>query len=168
MTSEMLTEIEESDDFESYPAQQYLPAGSSIDTRLLTLELPADSYNGIGLHVARGAGEVVPGMVEGQSLALRCGHSPTMQQQMAYLNLKWKCTRVRFAYSSVGQMPLRLHFEDEHGNDLVGSGASVLPPGWADFRAPEGQYIARIRATSFHHGCVDSLTIWHNGEPLGA
>jgi hypothetical protein len=160
--------IIETDDFNSYLTQEFMKTGSSIHTRLLRLELPLNSYHGIGLHGVRGAGEVVPGMVDGQSLALRCGYSGDSQRQHVFMHLKWKCKRVRFAYSSVNNSSLVVDFFDE--NDKRLGDAIVLPPGWVDFEAEEGDYITKISLITSYHGSVDSLTIWHEEgrtqEPL--
>jgi hypothetical protein len=160
--------IIETDDFNSYLTQEFMRVGSSIHTRLLRLELPLDSFDGIGLHVVRGAGEVVPGMVDGKALALRCGFTGGEQSQHVFMHLKWKCTRVRFAYSSIAAGSLAVDFYDEHDNHLKQT--SVSPPGWVDFEAAEGDYITRIKLNSSYHGSVDSLTIWHEEgrtqEPL--
>jgi len=154
--------IVEDDNFNNYMTQQFLSAGSNIHTRLMRLELPLDSYHGIGLHVVRGAGELVPGMVEGMALALRCGHSSAERRQFASMHLKWKCTQVRFAYSGTHKLPLEVSFYDEHDNEL--GHTSVTPPGWVDFKAAQGDYITRLQVVSSYHGCVDSLTIWHEGD----
>ncbi|SFS24904.1 hypothetical protein SAMN03159318_01152 [Pseudomonas sp. NFACC42-2] len=154
--------IVESDDFNNYLTQQFLRVGSSIHTRLMRLELPLGSYHGIGLHVVRGAGETVPGMVTGMSLALRCGHSPTEQSQYVFMHLKWKCKRLRFAYSSTQIHRLSATFYNEYDNEL--HHVAVTAPGWVEFAAAGNEYITKVKLVSSHHGCVDSLTIWHEGD----
>ncbi|VVO24716.1 hypothetical protein PS834_04498 [Pseudomonas fluorescens] len=150
----------EFDDFESYPLQEFLEAGSVISTRLLDFELPRSSFPGIGLHQVRTAAELVEGMIEGKALALRCGSSNALQ--LAQLKLKFRCVRVRFGYSSKGVDSAKFSFFDE-SNQLLGV-RDVAPRTWVDFQVEDGATVVRIDVLSVLHGAIDSLTIWHSGE----
>ncbi|MNS72798.1 hypothetical protein D3C72_1062180 [compost metagenome] len=155
-----VAEIEESDDFESYPAREFMGPGSKIVTRLVTLELPRSSQLGIGLHVARGAGESIPGMVEKKTLALCCGGGGDILR-LAHLHLTWRCTRIRFAYSSIGDGATFKFFGEDSlplEERWVGSGA------WVHFQDPEGRLVVRIDVEGKWHGCIDNFTVWHRGE----
>ncbi|NMY95335.1 hypothetical protein [Pseudomonas proteolytica] len=154
------TLIIEFDDFESYPLQEFLEAGSVISTRLLDFELPRSSFPGIGLHQVRTAAELVEGMIEGKALALRCGSSNALQ--LAQLKLKFRCVRVRFGYSSKGVDSAKFSFFDE-SNQLLGV-RDVAPRTWVDFQVEDGATVVRIDVLSVLHGAIDSLTIWHSGE----
>ena len=156
--------ISESDDFESYPVIEFVGPGRVIPTRLVDLELPLSSPTGIGLHIVRGAGELVPGMVEGRALVLRCGGAA--QIQLAVLRLKWHCARVRFGYSSIGQESASFTFFDENHQAL--GVCEVTPPSWVDFQAIEGRTISYINAVSRLHGSVDSLTVWYHEASNGS
>ena len=156
-------ERSESDNFDSYPSKDFQGPGSVIDTRLLTLEAASDSISHIGLHNVRTAGEQQPGMVEGKSLAVFCGGGGTGASQTAFMRFKWKCTRVRFAYSSVRPASATFIFFDEHDKSL---GEREVPsPAWIDFQADDGDVITRIEIRTTMHGSIDSLTIWHHGVP---
>lgn len=155
-----VTEIEESDDFESYPKKEYLRPGSTIDTRLLTFELPGDSRQGIGLHLVRTDAEITPGMLEGQSLALCCGGA-LHQLRRARLLLKWKCSRIRLAYATTGE-GATFRFIGE--GDLVLEERWVESRTWVHFQDPQDRRVRCIEVESLQHGSIDSLTVWHNGQ----
>lgn len=148
------------DDFESYPNQEYLGAGTIINTRLLDFELPASSPPGIGLHPVRTAGELVPGMIEGKALAVRCGSANTMQ--LSRLKFKFRCARVRFGYANTGTDIATFKFFGEN-NQLLGT-REAATRAWVDFEAENGAKIVRIDVLCLVHGAIDSLTIWHGGE----
>lgn len=155
-------ERSESDSFDSYPASEFQLPGRVIDTRLLTLQAAGDSAARIGLHLVRTEGEQEPGMVEGKSLAVVCGGA-TGAPQSAFIRLKWKCTRVKFASSSAGVNSVRFTFFDEHDKTL--GEREVSSPEWVDFRAENGDFITRMNIRSTTHSSIDSLTIWHLGVP---
>ncbi|MBN2976123.1 hypothetical protein [Pseudomonas lactucae] len=150
----------ESDNFEGYSTKEYLGPPSLIETRLLDLELPATSPRGIGIHVVRGKGEEVPGMVEGRSLALRCGGPD--QLQLVTLRLKKNCERIKFAYSGVSVESATFTFFDQNNNVL--ETRDVVPPSWVDFQDVERRLVTHVNVVSRMHGCLDSLTIWYRPE----
>lgn len=152
--SQLLYEV---DDFEEYPKVEFRGLGSVIKTKLVDLELPEDSYPGIGLHVARGENEVVPGMVEGNALALRCGS--VQSSQLAILRLTRKCVRVRFGYSSTGKDGATFTAFDE--NDQVLATREVIAPDWVEFQATDDQMISYINVVSLVHGSIDSFGVWY-------
>lgn len=156
-----VTEIEEFDDFESYPAREYLGPGNFIDTRLLKFELPRDSHKGIGLHVVRTPPENIPGMLEKQALALCCG-GVVGQPRTAHLLLKWKCSRIKFAYATTDKSATFKFF----GDGIEPLGERTPESGtWVDFQDSQGRLVHKIVVESSDHGSIDNLTIWHNGEP---
>ncbi len=155
-----VTEIEEFDDFESYPGKEYLGPGSTIDTRLLTLELPRDSHRGIGLHSVRTQAEITPGMLEGRSLALCCG-GVLEQLRRVRLLLKWKCSRIKLAYATTGEGGTFRFFGE---GDLLLEERWVTSRTWVDFKDPQGQLVHYIEVESLMHGSIDNLTVWHKGE----
>lgn len=151
----------ETDDFESYSVRENASPGTTIDTRLLQFHLPSNSIRGIGLHQVRTPGEIIPGMVEGKALAVNC--YDIQQTQHSYLNLKWKCSRVRFAYSCVAVSDLTVTIIGRAGVTL---GTRIVKTGtWFDFSAAKGNVITRLNLESHRHGSIDSLTLWHFGEP---
>ncbi|MGA3799441.1 hypothetical protein ACPCYX_16970 [Pseudomonas fluorescens] len=155
-----VAEIEEYDDFESYPVKEFLRPGSVIDTRLLKFVLPESEAQGIGLHLARTEPEIIPGMVEGKTLALCCG-GPVGRLRLARLLLKWKCTRIRLAYSTAGEgATFRFIGQDDQllEERWVESGT------WVHFQVTQGQLVCRIDVESSDHGSIDNLTVWHRGE----
>ncbi|WP_458370151.1 hypothetical protein [Pseudomonas fluorescens] len=159
-----LTDIEEFelfDDFESYPAKEYLGPGSIIDTRLLKFELTRDSHKGIGLHVVRTPPENFPEMLQGKALALCCGGLPE-QLRRARLLLKWKCSRVKFAYATTGEGATFRFIGD---GDLLLEERWVESRNWVDFQDLQGRLLHCIEVESLQHGSIDNLTVWHKGEP---
>jgi len=156
-----VTEIEEFDDFESYPKKEFLRPGSTIDTRLLKLELPQDSHTGIGLHVVRTEPEDFPEMLKGKALALCCGGA-SEQLRRARLPLKWKCSRIRFAYATTGEGAT---FKFIGEGDLLLEERWVESRTWVNFQAPQGRLLHCIEVESLKHGSIDNLTIWHKGDP---
>lgn len=159
-----LTDIEEFelfDDFESYPASEYLGPGSLIDTRLLKFELPRDSPKGIGLHVVRTPPENFPEMLQGKALALCCGGLPE-QLRRARLLLKWKCSRIKFAYATTGEGATFRFIGD---GDLLLEERWVESRIWVDFQDLQGRLLHCIEVESLQHGSIDNLTVWHKGEP---
>ena len=155
-----VTEIEEFDDFESYPKKEYLGPGSIIDTRLLKFELPRDSPKGIGLHVVRTPPENFPEMLQGKALALCCGGLPE-QLRRARLLLKWKCSRIKFAYATTGEGATFRFIGD---GDLLLEERWVESRTWVDFQDLQGRLLYCIEVESLQHGSIDNLTIWHKGE----
>ena len=101
-------------------------------------------------------------MVEGKSLAVVCGGG-TGTPQSAFIRLKWKCTRVKFASSSHGDNSVSFTFFDEHGKRL--GEREVNSSAWVEFEAVKGDFITRIDIRSTRHSSIDSLTIWHLGVP---
>jgi hypothetical protein len=152
----------ESDNFDSYPTSEFQLPGKVIDTRLLTLQAAGNSAARIGLHLVRTEGELEPGMVEGKSLAVVCGGG-TGTPQSAFMRLKWKCTRVKFASSSHGDNSVSFTFFDEHGKRL--GEREVNSSAWVEFEVVKGDFITRIDIRSTRHSSIDSLTIWHLGVP---
>lgn len=155
-----VAEIEESDDFESYPVKEYLRPGSVIDTRLLKFVLPESEAQGIGLHQVRTDPETIPGMVEGKTLALCCG-GPVGHLRLARLLLKWKCTRIRLAYSTAGEGAT---FRFIGLDDQLLEERRVESGTWVHFQVTQGQLVCRIDVESSDHGSIDNLTVWHRGE----
>lgn len=148
--------VSESDDFESYPPIER--TRNPIVTKLATLEMGLPLVSNIGLHLARGAGEHVPGMVEGQSFAIYCyGGSGS---QLAILRLRSECKRVRFGFSNAGTSSVTFIYYDKLGQELGRRVASEAT--WMDFQAPEGRTVSYIEIKSTAHGSIDSLTIWHH------
>ena len=156
-----VTEIEEFDDFESYPKKEFLGPGSTIDTRLLKLELPRNSHQGIGLHLVRSKEEMASNKVGGQALALRCGGAPDILQRVR-LMLKWKCSRVKLAYVTTGASAT---FRFMGAGDLLLEERRVESDNWVDFHDLQGRLLHCIEVESLYHGSIDNLTIWHQGEP---
>ncbi|PNB72967.1 hypothetical protein C1X64_17300 [Pseudomonas sp. GW456-E7] len=156
-----VTEIEAFDDFESYPKKEFLRPGSTIDTRFLKLELPRDSHTGIGLHVVRTPSENFPEMLKGQALALCCAGA-LEQLRRARLLLKWKCSRIRFAYATTGE-GATFRFMGE--GDVLLEERWVKSRTWVNFQAPQGHLLHYIEVESLMHGSIDNLTIWHKGDP---
>ncbi|CRM19773.1 hypothetical protein [Pseudomonas sp. 25 R 14] len=155
-----LSTINDSDNFDSYPNQEFLPPGSRVDTRLVVLDLPSTSTSTISIHDVRTAGENVPGMVGGRSLAVFCGGGSG--PQLAYMRFKWKCTRVRFGYSNIGTHSVTFIAYDQQNKPL---GQRVVHSGtWVEFEAPVGGTITHVSVLSTQRGSIDSLTIWHRGE----
>lgn len=155
-----LSTINDSDNFDSYPNQEFLPPGSRVDTRLVVLDLPSTSTSTISIHDVRTAGENVPGMVGGRSLAVFCGGGSG--PQLAYMRFKWKCTRVRFGYSNIGTHSVTFIAYDQQNKPL---GQRVVHSGtWVEFEAAVGGTITHVSVLSTQHGSIDSLTIWHRGE----
>ena len=155
-----VAEIEEYDDFESYPVKEFLRPGSVIDTRLLKFVLPESEAQGIGLHLARTEPEIIPGMVEGKTLALCCG-GPVGRLRLACLLLKWKCTRIRLAYSATGGAA---KFRFIGLDDQLLEEREVESGTWVHFQVTQGQLVCRIDVESSDHGSIDNLTVWHRGE----
>jgi hypothetical protein len=153
-------EIEESDDFESYPVKEYLGPGSIIETRLLKFELPEDSQKGIGLHLVRTAAEITPGMLEGKTLALCCG-SPITALRKARLVLKWKCSRIRLAYATTGEGATFKFFGE--GDQLLEK-RWVKSRTWVHFHDVQCRLLCRIEVESLQHGSIDNLTVRHRGK----
>ncbi|VVP54727.1 hypothetical protein PS900_05629 [Pseudomonas fluorescens] len=156
-----VTEIEEFDDFENYPKKEYLGPGSTIDTRLLKFVLPQDSPKGIGLHVVRTPPEDFPEMLQGKALALCCGGVPE-QLRLARLLLKWKCSRIKFAYATTGEGATFRFIGD---GDLLLEERWVESRTWVNFQDLQGRLLHCIEVESLQHGSIDNLTIWHKGEP---
>lgn len=145
----------EFDDFESYPLIER--TRNPIVTRLATLEMLTPLASNIGLHVVRGAGETVPGMVGGRSYALFC--SGGVPPQFARLRLKTQAVRVKFGYSNVGTSSATFTFYDAQGGQL---GQQVAFSGtWVEFQAVGGDKISYIDIVNVAHGCIDSLTVCH-------
>lgn len=153
-------EIEESDDFENYPVKEYLGPGSIIETRLLKFELPEDSIKGIGLHVVRTDAEITPGMLEGNALALCCG-KPISALRKARLVLKWKCSRIRFAYATTGE-GATFRFIGE--GDLLLEERWVTSRTWVHFHDVQCRPVCRVEVESLEHGSIDNLTVKHRGK----
>ena len=156
-----VTEIEAFDDFEGYPKKEFLNPGNTIDTDLLKFELPRDSHQGIGLHLVRSKEEMASDKVGGKALALRCGGAPGILQR-ARLVLKWKCRRVKLAYVTTG---VNATFRFMGAGDLLLETRQVESDSWVDFHDLQGRLLHCIEVESLHHGSIDNLTIWHQGEP---
>ncbi|MNN64861.1 hypothetical protein D3C81_1803300 [compost metagenome] len=99
-------------------------------------------------------------MVEGKTLALCCG-GPVGHLRLARLLLKWKCTRIRLAYSTAGKGAT---FRFIGLDDQLLEERRVESGTWVHFQVTQGQLVCRIDVESSDHGSIDNLTVWHRGE----
>lgn len=141
------------EDFATLPYGQH-PAGTIVQAP--TMSITAQSGY-VGIHAANPA---VPGMTEGNAIALNCA-APTEQQrpiQTVDLFLKQEYMRVRFSFTRNAYYGA-CYFYDAAGQQL-GVRSNLPLNSWVDFTAPDGRQIAKISVVNQQHSYLDSFELY--------